>query len=124
MEVSTVGICVTLPVVLQTAVEGQLFWLAIHPVSHVVTLTFALVLALWGQKSRWEAPFLGPQDPCVPYGSPASLGGAQKHRKGAACLATVKVQAPGEPSAQPRCHVFRKHVPALGSEAAPSPSIT
>lgn len=47
VEVSTVGIGVALPVVLQAAVDGQLLWLTVHSVSYVMTFTFTLVLALW-----------------------------------------------------------------------------
>ena len=52
MEVSTVGIGMALPVVLQAAVEGELLWLTVQPVSHVMTFTFTFVLALGGEQER------------------------------------------------------------------------
>lgn len=52
VEIGTVGIGVALPVVLQTSVDGQLLWLTVCPVSHVMTFTFTLVLALWGEPKR------------------------------------------------------------------------
>lgn len=52
MEVGTVGVSVALPVVLQAAVYGQLLRLTVPPISHVMTFTVTLVLALWEEWKR------------------------------------------------------------------------
>lgn len=54
VQVSTLGIRVALPVILGTAIKGQLFQLTQNSVTYVVSLTLTFFLSLWTHRvDRW-----------------------------------------------------------------------
>ena len=75
MEVSTVGVGVALPVVLQAAVDGQLLQFTVQPVSHVMTFTFTPVLALRGRVGELKKALLWA------HRTPCALRATIQHRR-------------------------------------------